>query len=527
MTIPFPTSLREAAQIGDGEVRYLLYAIITDSTNVILPSQPPVNVELYFGNIFFMDRKSTLSDMYYKPFEPRLITPINLTQSMFEPGKIGGLIRPSGGTISLSNSDGELDYLLDYSWDKKPIRLYMLRGFTDDDAFSDHFQIWSGITLGVSATTSTIDIVVGDRLSKLDRDFPPNIHTTGERIPITLGKVYNVPPLLINESSNIYQVHDGAVTSIDAVYESGEALTLTTDYTVDAANGKFTLVSAPTGVITADVTNDITIFQAGPGLPGGYITNGAGGIMLELLTTYAGLSTSGTADVEESEFRRAGVNQYEHGIYYSEKVTVLDAINSMAESIGAIIYPAFGGGLKVAVPEFPSSNPSSADADPITDGEILDIQMLPTERFSGVSATVKYKRNYRVLSENELSASPADRDFATREWRSVTGALTSLTWGTGYSGLRDIEINSTITNQTDASTEQTRIANYYLRDAKIFRVRMKTNPLYLEIGGSVELKSSRFGLTDGSGNGYPMLILSKFDDLEANEVTLELMGETN
>lgn len=509
-------TLRQAAQITDGEVRYLLHATITDSTFVILPHIPPVDVDLYFGNMFFMDRTSTSSAFYYKPFEPRLITPLNITQSMFEPGKSGGVIRPRGGTISLSNEDGELDYLLDYSWDKKPIKLYMLRGISDDDVFGDHYAIWGGVTLGVSATTSTIDIVVGDYLSGLEKDFPPSTHTSGERIPVTLGKVYNVPPLLVDEANNIYQVHDGAVTSIDAVYQGGEVLTLTTDYTVDTANGKFTLVSAPTGVITADVTNNITFSS---------YTNGAGLIILDLLTTYAGLSTASNLEVIPSPFRISTTNAYEHGIYHNSKTTILAAINEVAQSVGAIVYPSISGALTMDIPEFPTVSPFNAD--PITDDSILDIQMLPTERFSGADVIVKYKRNYRVLTENELGASPYDRDFLTREWRARNWAISSASWGTGYSSLRDIEVNSTITNQTDADTEGLRIANFYTRDAKVFRVKMKTNPLYLEVGGSVELKSSRFGLTDSSGNGYPMLILSKFDDLQANEVTLELMGETN
>ena len=509
-------TLRQAAQITDGQVRYLLHATITDSTSASLPSTPAVDVDLYFGNIFYMDRASTSSAFYYKPFEPRLITPLNITLSMFEPGKSGGVIRVSGGTISLANADGELDYLLDYSWDKKPITLYMLRGIADDDVFSDHYTIWGGYTLGVSASTSTIDIVVGDRLAALDKDFPPNIDsTTGSPIPITLGKVYSVPPLLVDSSTDTYQVHDGAVTSIDAVYQGGESLTLTTDYTVDAANGKFTLTSPATGIITADVTNNITFSS---------YTNGAGLLILELLTTYAGLSTAGNVDVIPSAFRISTTNAYEHGIFFDGRDTILDAVNFLAQSVGAIVYPTTSGNLSMSIPEFPTASPLLAD--PITDAEILDIEMLATERFSGVNVRVKYKKNHRVLSQDELSATPDDIDFSIREWRSYSLGLTSTTWGAGYNSLRDIDIDTSITNLTDATTEANRLSNYYLRDAKVFRVRMKTNPLYLEVGGSVELKSSRFGLTDGSGNGYPMLILSKFDDLEANEVTLELMGET-
>lgn len=522
-------TLRQAAQRGDGEVRYLLHAVPQDYAGATV-LDPPDDVDVYFGNMFFMDRTTTGSTFHYKPFLPRIITPLNLTQTMFAPGKTGGLIRPTGGTITLSNADGALDYLLDYSWDKKPITLYMLRGISDSDTFGSHFKVFSGYTVGVSATTTTIDIVIRDKLTALDKDFPPNTYggtggtdgsanLKGARKPITLGKVYNVPPVLVDETNNIYQVNDGAVTSIDAVYQGGESLTLTTDYTVDASNGRFTLVSTPTGVITADVTNNIT---------SGSYTNGAGVIILELLTTYAGLSTAGNVDVFAFSFRGADENAYEHGAYFDELTTIIDAVNIFAESCGGLVFQATEGNLQMKIPEFPTSNPLSISADPITDSEILDIEILATERYSGIDAVVNYKKNYRPLTEAELSATPDDRDFVTREWRASTLSSINLTWGLAYESLLDIVVNTTITNATDAATEAARISTYTLRDAKVYRVRMKLNPLYLEVGDAVELKSTRFGLINSStGEGYPMLILSKFDDLEANEITMELMGESS
>jgi hypothetical protein len=526
-------TLRQAAQRGDGEVRYLLHAVPQDYAGATV-SDPPDDVDVYFGNMFFMDRTTTGSTFHYKPFLPRIITPLNLTQTMFAPGKTGGLIRPTGGTITLSNADGELDYLLNYSWDKKPISLYMLRGISDSDTFGSHFKVFSGYTVGVSATTTTIDIVIRDKLTALDKDFPPNTYggtggtdgsanLKGARKPITLGKVYNVPPVLVDEANNIYQVNDGAVTSIDAVYEAGEALTLTTDYTVDATNGRFTLVSTPTGVITADVTNNVSLTNTTGTTTK---TNGGGVIVYHLATNYGGLIED--TDIVRNPFvtatyRGDDPNAYEHGAYFSEKTTILDAMNLFLESIGGMF---FGYPIYLKVPSFPTTNPSPVIADPITDNEILDIEVLPTEVFAGVGVNVKYKRNYRPLSESELGASPSDRDFMVKEWRSEVryGLTANTTYGGAYTTPREIEVNSTITNSTNAASEANRVAEFYNRDAKIYRVRMKLNPLYLEIGGDVELRCSRFGLTDGSGNGYPMLVLSKFEDLESNEVTLEVMG---
>jgi hypothetical protein len=59
-------------------------------------------------------------------------------------------------------------------------------------------------------------------------------------------------------SGTTYKVSDSAVTSIDSVWDNGTLLTLTTQYTVNAAAGQFTLVSAATGRVTAAYTDTST-----------------------------------------------------------------------------------------------------------------------------------------------------------------------------------------------------------------------------------------------------------------------------
>ena len=516
-------TLRQAAQISEGRVRYLVKAVPQDHSSAS-SSTPATDVPVYLSNDFFIDRTVPLADWYYKPWVPRIIAPLNITQSVFSPGFTGGLIKPTGGTIQLSNGDGDLDYLLDYSWDKKPVTIFLYRGDSDPTSLSDFFTIFTGVSLGISASLDTIDIVIGDKLERLDQDFPPNTYAgtggaegpstlAGQRKPVTLGKAFNVPAVLINESSNQYQVNDGAVTSIDAVYVKGVTLA-TSAYTTNVSAGTFALNSTPSGIVTADVTNNITM---------GSHTNKAGAICYHLLTQFGGLAQ--TTDVLPSPFSFAQGNPYVLGGFFKDKITILDAVNHFLEGQNLVIPPK-GGPLEIELLSFPTTNPTFND--PITDAQILDIEILPTERFSGMDVVVQYKKNNRVLTDSEHDlANSADRDFMSTEWRSIKGAMISTTWGRAYNNFRDMVVNTAIVSSTDATSAAINLVNYHLRDAHVYRVRCKLNPLYLEVGGSVELKSSRFGLTDSNGDGYPMLILSKFDDLQANEVTLELMGETS
>jgi len=501
------TTLRENAQIGIGGLRYLVILTVKDYSSASPPFFPAVDVELRFSNMPYTQRTTPASDHYYKPFDPRVIAPLNINVSMYDAGTFAGVVRPDSGTIELANADGALDYLLtEHSFDKKTIEIRMLRGISDTDEVEDHPLIFKGLTQTIAATEDSIEIVLGDNMVKLDRDFPPNV-IDGQRIPIALGKVYNVEPILVDEAANEYQVHDGAVTSIDAVYVGGELQTLTTDYTVDAANGKFTMTSAPAGVVTADVTNDVTH---------GSYTNGAGVLLYEMATTYGALTTTGDAEIEDTTYTTAAANAYEHGIYVAEKTTLIQPMNEILQSVNGILFQN-GATLDFALIENPTS---ASGTDPITDDDIIDIEIIPTSIYQSTTVVMNYKRNYRVLTESELGTIPDDREFATKEWRSDNAGILVTKLIGSFSGVRDVLVNSTITNFADANVEASKRAAFYANDNKIYRVRMKLNPLYLNVGGACEIRCSRFGLSSGK---Y-FLILSKFEDLEVNEVTLEVWG---
>jgi hypothetical protein len=52
----------------------------------------------------------------------------------------------------------------------------------------------------------------------------------GKVKPVVLGAVFNVPAVLVNTSKLTYQVNDGPLASVGAVYDSGLALTFGADF---------------------------------------------------------------------------------------------------------------------------------------------------------------------------------------------------------------------------------------------------------------------------------------------------------
>lgn len=70
--------------------------------------------------------------------------------------------------------------------------------------------------------------------------------------PICYGYCRNITPKLTDPALLEYYVHDGPIEEVVAVYDQG-ALFDPSDYTVDLATGKLTMLVNPVGTLTADV----------------------------------------------------------------------------------------------------------------------------------------------------------------------------------------------------------------------------------------------------------------------------------
>ncbi len=78
----------------------------------------------------------------------------------------------------------------------------------------------------------------------------PNLETDANRadgapIQIAIGDIHNITPVCINTVAQTFKVAGHAIDAVDAVRSGAETLTLTTDYTVDLANGQITMTSTP------------------------------------------------------------------------------------------------------------------------------------------------------------------------------------------------------------------------------------------------------------------------------------------
>jgi len=446
-------------------------------------------------------------------FEPRLVEPISFSRSMFSSGKIGGFSVPGFGNLVLTNADGGLDDWVGYGWDGRSVEVKVGEAGA---AYQYYFTIFQGQAKSIEFDDLFISVILRDNQNDFVVDYPDTFYAgTGgnegsselanQPKPHCYGEVYNIEPVLVDATNYVYQVHDGDIQAIDAVYQGGVELTLTTDYTVDLTNGRFTLVAAPDGVITADVK--------GSKVDGTYLESAAD-IIQHIVEDHAGFTYPG--DFDTASFTALNTaNSSTVGVYDRDITTVAEVLDRIINTVGGFYGFNRDGEFQVGRVELPTG---AADAE-FDSTTIIEITRLASE-VPNFRTRVKYKKNYRVMSESDFDASitAANRDFFVREGDFAVATDTNVQ--TPYPNSKEILIDSLFAGSSAASTEATRLLNIYKAQRDFFRILVKTQPYTLKLNDVVKITFNRYNLNSGK----LFRVISINEDAANNEVELELWG---
>ena len=441
-------------------------------------------------------------------FAPRVMEALNFQRSMFQSGRVGGESIPSFGTIILSNADGGLDDFATYAWDNRDVEVKIGEKGAN---LSQHFTIFKGKTKSVEFNDLELSVIIRDGQDSFTRTFPPNVYggtggndgssiMAGTPKPLCFGQVFNISPILVDESSNLYQVHDGPIESIDAVYENGAEIT---GFTTDLANGRLTLSSAPDGVITCDVKG---------AKPSGSYKQTVADIIRFIAAEYGGYSDPADFDTDSFDDLNTA-NSETVGVYVDRFTNILEVFDELANSVGAFYGFNRTGELNVGR----LTAPTGTALLELDDTNIIELQRLPTS-IPNHRVNVLYKKNYTVLDEETLAASPADRDFVLRE--SAVATASSAGTLSVYPNSETLEIDSRLIDSSAASAEATRVVGLYGTQRDVYRIRVKTQPFTIKLNDLVKITFPRYDLQGGK----LFRVISLFEDAAINEVELELWG---
>lgn len=466
-------------------------------------------------------------------FDASLIDPGTIGVSAFGDGQTGGETRLAYGEIVLANTNGQYDGWLNYAFDGRPVVIRRGSGGAYPSAFQ---SVFVGTLESLTVTRKQVVIRLRDKqlifsLPVLSTKYggsnvlPNGLDGTpsdlqGKPKPRLYGKAFNIPAPCVNTSKLTYQISDGALTTIDGVYDRGQALTAGTNWPTSAqlqsatvtagtyhsctAEGYFRLGSTPSGLVTADATQG----------SGG--TNTAAQI-LRSLALAAGVPSGSisTADVMALDTDNSAVL----GIWLSGDETFARAMDLIAGSVGA--YYGFDptGVLRMARLTAPSGTPvytlqeyetiEPFERRPARDGDI------PAWSF-----TVRHSKLWAVQASDIAAAvSAARRAFLTQEYRDELASDASVQ--TQYL-LATQEVQETLlTSSADATAEATRLLNLHKVRRDFFDLDAPASVLAsMSIMSTVALQNSRFGMSAGRS----FRLLGARLNLARDRVTLTVWG---
>jgi len=358
-------------------------------------------------NLYFSDRGFVTSPSESPAntlYDSRVMEALNFQRSMFQEGRIGGRSVPGFGEIVLNNADGGLDALAGYAWDSRSVTIKVGEVGAN---LSQHFTIFQGVSKSVEFDDMTLKIIIHDDQDLFTRTIPSAVYagtggTEGSDVlkgtpkPLVFGEVTNIAPILVDPANNIYQINDGQIEAISNVYIDGVR---TTSFTADLNNGRLTMSSTPTGIVTCDCKGS---------KPSGSYKSTVGDIVRYIGSEFGGLSDP--ADYDTASFTALNTaNSTPVGIYVTGFTEIGAVLDELINSIGA--FYGFGRDGKFSVGRLElASGTADLEADSTN---ILEINHQPTV-IPNYQVFLGYKYNFKVFTEEELGtlASPASTSYA-------------------------------------------------------------------------------------------------------------------
>lgn len=493
-----------------------------------------------------------------RSFDGRVVGGLSLSRQIGTNafGAFAGLVGRSIGDIELHNADGGLDDLTDRAVDGR--RVTIKSGIVVEDSngrrrlrspsnpaapYADFGLLVSSRGDSFSWAGSRVRLSMRDSLQEYRARLQTVVYAgtggadggetlTDKAKPLTWGRAFFVPATLIDAGRAIYQVHDGPISGIDAIYDRGVALD---GGAVVIAGGYQALAatSAPLGGFA--VAPDVGMFRLGSPAAGDILADVRGGLLTELLVDYVtwddgtlftdytgwGDSTPGPGYVETAGqillailMRSGRFSLTDHvdwgsleelhrtqpapiGVHFAagSSTTIEQALSAVAISAGAWVGPDRLGktqAQRLAAPR--SSTPVVFDERAIIDVRRLDLPYNVPPR----GWTIRYRKNWggakraadiagNVPDERRADLQAEGRLATAEDASRITRHPTTTLAG---------PVDGLYAEQSDALAEAARLRDLYSPGRMLIEVTVKLIGL-AHLGRTVRVVWGRYGLDAG------------------------------
>lgn len=469
-------------------------------------------------------------------FDDVLIDPGSIGTHAYSDGKTSGNSKLETGEISLTNIDGIFDAWGDYSFAGRPVIIRSGVAGAYPAAFPIIFQ---GTVENLEMEDGKIVVRLRDKQyllnvplltnrfagnNVLPNGFEGTADDLGGKVkPRCFGTVLNIAPILVNTSLLIYQVNDGAVAAVRAVYDGGAALQFQRDYATKqalaagivnqgffctcVAEGFFRIGFAASQQVTADVDQGATQSK-----------RTVAQILAQLAQVALKAGEISVADVAALDtFNSAVVGLWVE----DDSTTILSAMDQVAASINAWYAFDSNGTLRMGVLKAPEGAPalSLEDADLLAG---LTRRPAGDNGFPAWCVTIPYARCWTVQTSGLVgTATQERRAFVAMQSRTVTASASDVK--AQHALATTMALDGLLLTQVSAQDEAQR--QLVLRrvprafyDVPIPVERFSEQPVL--IGDLVRLSISQYGLKAGR----LFRVIGIEHQLQGGKVTLSVWG---
>lgn len=401
-----------------------------------------------------------------------------------------GKTQQSFGDIEIVNDGGERDTWLDRSWNGRGLVLK----FGDPEwDYADFRTILDGVSAELTVKNlSTLVLKIRDKGIYLEKELQETVFSTGVStdlpIPICYGEMKKIAPVLEDGATHKYKIHDGAISSIDAVYDQGVSI----GFTPDLATGSFTLATQPAGQITADVKG-----ATFAGIAEGAATywDNIADIVYDIVLNQSDLIISDIDTAGLTTFK--GSYTQKVGVYIADHSTMASVLDMLLNSIAGFWGFNREGQLVLGQLLDPSVGTSTLT---ITSDDILEGGMtIKGRQLPRYRVTLGYQPYTHLQSAGELAGSVSEDIAADLAKPFRIESVENLTTLTTHLLAHESDVLATqLADSTEANSEASRRLS--LRDGlrTTYLIDSFTTPFNVELGDVITIEHDRFGFSGGA-----------------------------
>ena len=444
------------------------------------------------------------------PFLGRLRVPSEFRRSIL--GSSIESFSTGDGQLIVDNRDALYDFLIEqYAVDGRDVEIRVGR---KTDAYAQHYVLFKGTAADWNIDEASVQVLLRDNSFKLQVPAQSTLYAgTGgaeggddlaqKRKPRCFGYVRNVRPPLVVPSLLIYQVNDGEISDVPAVYDRGATLNFGTDRTNYAdmaahapasgefdtclAEGLFRLGASPGGTVTADVDGDARSSE---------FVYTAGKIIRRLIALETEIVDPD--EIYEPSFTAIDTAQgSEIGFWLGtdDALSVADVMAQIMGSVGG--WAGFRRDGKLALEIFLA--PGSTADQSFDETEIFEIKREPLPstltpppwRFR-----VAYERAWHQQTDLAGTVPAAHRAFVADPYRLAEDSSASILSDHPL-GQDPDPIEAYFRDEADAENEAQRLLALYGTTRSLYRLTLPRRALILDIGETIDVEFPRWDLSVG------------------------------